>query len=241
MELHLEKTFKAFLYPDGSAINTEDDLKKHLFDNDTTDYPNGSLLHVKQTNEVFILTHGKKMLIPSPEIFSNFGWSWDNLVDVDQSVTDSLPNTSPYFISLIRPHPAGVIMKAYPSGQYYLIGDSEKYAITSKSLVDEIWNDPQKEYSIAVNDQSDSHTLSCSIPSASLEAGSFDCTFDEYNLVGSIGKSYHFYIDFPRSCDISKIHFTDINMSFVTDKSTTTVKQSLQNIILSLINRYANK
>lgn len=60
-EITLSKTYQAFLYPTADTATTEDQLHNFLFDGNQTKYPNGSLLHLKPTNEVFLIrVTGKK-------------------------------------------------------------------------------------------------------------------------------------------------------------------------------------
>src|SRR3989339_50121 len=76
-EITLEKTYRAFLYTEGKQINDKDSLREYLFRENKSQYPNGSLLHLKPTDEVFLLSDGRKILFPGPEIFRAFGYSFD--------------------------------------------------------------------------------------------------------------------------------------------------------------------
>jgi len=239
--LYFERTFKAFLLSDGKTIESANELKEYLFENNKLEYPNGSLLHVKQTDEVFVLTHGKKMLITSPQLFELFGWSWDNLIDIDKAKADKIANTDPPYLSISNQHPAGTLIKSYPSGKYYLVWDKEKLPIASSSIVQEVLDMKDKELSIAVTDRGNERLLSCPISSNSLKSEKISCLFDEYKLRESLGNYYYFYFKLPDSCDLETAEIEKVNLKFITDKSSITVRQSLKDIIASLINRYAYK
>ena len=131
-DVTLAKTYQAFLNPTADTITSEDQLRSLLFEDNKTKFPNGSLLHLKPTNEVFLITHGKKILFPGPEILLAFGYSFDNLIDVEQSDIDQFPNADQKVFLWTMPHPDGTIFQAFPSHTLYLVSDGKKYPIAEQ-------------------------------------------------------------------------------------------------------------
>jgi len=231
----LSKTYQAYLDPTTDAITDEQQLHDLLFDGNKTKYPNGSLLHLKPTNEVFLITHGKKILFPGPEILQAFGYSFDNLIDVDQSDIDQFPNTDQRFFSWTMPHPDGTIFQSFPSHALDLVFNGKKYPIASKELLDKVW---PENYTIPVSDPNPDDILKCSVMSAA--AKGISCKFDDSRL-SDIGGYYLFSVNFPTTCTVADIHPGNSQISFSSEKSFATVKNSLKMIVASALNRYFYK
>ncbi len=238
LDIHLEKTYRAFLYPEGESIDSKKKLKKIIFDGNNTKYPNGSLLHLKTTNEVFLISRGKKILFPGPEIFEAFGYSWENLISVDKSVIDQFPNHEKKNLIWSHHHPDGTIFQAFPSHELYIIVDNVKRRIVSKELLDKVW---PKNYSIAVSDPNPKDRLACNIASKDLSSKKITCRFDSKLLMSSLGGYYLFSSKIPSDCNIKDIYFKNAKITLVTEKSIATAKSSLKNIITSIVNRYVYK
>jgi hypothetical protein len=230
----LAKTYQAFLYPSADVVEAEDQLRNLLFEDNKTEFPNGSLLHLKPTNEVFLITHGKKILFPGPEILQAFGYSFDNLIDVDQSDIDQFPNADQRVYLWTMPHPEGTIFQSFPSHALFLVSDGKKYPIANKDLLDKVW---PGNYAIPVSDPNPNDTLKCEAKNAS---NGISCHFDGSTLSG-IGGYYLFSVKFPTNCAIDNIHSAASKISFSSEKSIATIKDSLKNIAASVLNRYFYK
>ncbi|MCX6766392.1 MAG: hypothetical protein NT170_01240 [Candidatus Moranbacteria bacterium] len=233
-EVSLAKTYQAFLNPTADAITSEEQLRNLLFEDNKTKFPNGSLLHLKPTNEVFLITHGKKILFPGPEILLAFGYSFDNMIDVEQSDIDQFPSADQKVFLWTMPHPDGTIFQSFPSHALYLVSDGKKYPIASKELLDSVW---PENYAIPVSDPGSASALKCETPNA---AKGISCQFDGSSLSG-IGGYYLFTVNFPTNCAIDNIHPAASKISFSSEKSIATVKESLKNIVASVLNRYFYK
>lgn len=230
----LTKTYQAFLNPTTDEITSEEQLHSLLFEDNKTKFPNGSLLHLKPTDEVFLITHGKKILFPGPEILQTFGYSFDNMIDVEQSDIDQFPNADQRVYLWTMPHPDGTIFQSFPSHALYLISDGKKYPIADKELLSSVW---PENYVIPVSDPESANTLKCE---TSNTAKGISCQFDDSNLSG-IGGYYLFLVKFPTNCAIDNIHPADSKISFSSEKSIATIKDSLKNIVASALNRYFYK
>ncbi|MDD3487145.1 MAG: hypothetical protein PHF35_02065 [Candidatus Moranbacteria bacterium] len=231
VSVSLARTYKAFLYPTGDPIANDGQLHDFLFQDNKTPYPSGTLLHLKTTDQVFLLTDGKKILFPSPEIFTAFGYSFDNLVDVDQSVIDQLPDADQKTFSRSMDHPDGTLFEAYPSHSLFLVFQGKKYPIEDKSMVERI---SPRNYSIVVNDYDPADILKCESENKS---GRVSCHFDG-SQISKIGRYYYFTVDFPADCSIGKVHPENSTISFYSERSLATVKDSLKTIAASVLNRY---
>lgn len=230
----LAKTYQAFLYPSADVVADEDQLRSLLFEDNKTEFPNGSLLHLKPTNEVFLITHGKKILFPGPEILQSFGYSFDNLTDVDQSDIDQFPNADQRVYLWTMPHPDGTIFQSFPSHTLFLVSDGKKYPIASKDLLDKVW---PENYAIPVSDPTSVNTLKCETLNT---AKGISCQFDGSTLSG-IGGYYLFSVNFPANCTIDNVHPAVSKISFSSEKSIATIKDSLKTIVASALNRYFYK
>ena len=230
----LAKTYEAFLFPTADTISDENQLRDLLFDSNKTQYPNGSLLHLKPTNEVFLISRGKKILFPGPEILQAFGYSFDNLVDVEKSDIDQFPDADQKVYLWTMPHPDGTIFQAYPSHSLFLVFDGKKYPIAGKDLLNKVW---PENFTIPVSDTGAENILKCATKNT---ASGISCQFDDSKL-SSIGGYYFFTVDFPSNCQIENIHPGDSQIRFSSDRSFATVKDSLKNIAASALNRYFYK
>jgi len=233
-EVSLEKTYEAFLLPSAETITNEDQLHSFLFDGDKAKYPNGSLLHLKPTNEVFIITHGKKILFPGPEIFQAFGYSFDDLTEVDQSEIDQFPDANPKTFLWTMPHPDGTIFQAFPSHSLYLIFDGKKYPIASQDLLSKVW---PSNFEVAISDSSNDNKLPCKNTG---KQNQVSCQFDSSKL-SDIGGYFLFSMKFPENCQIENVHPDNSEIRFFSEKSTATIKDSIKNMAASVLNRYFYK
>lgn len=233
-EVSLAKTYETFLFPTVDTITDENQLRDLLFDGNKTKYPNGSLLHLKPTNEVFLISRGKKILFPGPEILQAFGYSFDNLTDVQQSDIDQFPDAGQKVYLWTMTHPDGTIFQAYPSHSLFLVFDGKKYPIAGKDLLDKVW---PENFTIPVSDVSAENILKCEAKNA---ANGIACQFDDSKL-SSIGGYYFFTVDFPSNCQVENIHPGDSQIRFFSERSFSTVKDSLKNIAASALNRYFYK
>lgn len=233
-EVLLTKSYEAFLYPAAEPITTEGWLRELLFDGNKTKYPNGSLLHLKPTNEVFLISRGKKILFPGPEILTAFGYSFDNLTDVEQSDIDQFPNADQRVFLWTMPHPDGTVFQSFPSHVFYLVFDGRKYPIENKDILDKAW---PGNFTIPVSDYDPKDNLSCRGKSGS---DRLSCRFDNL-LLPSIGRYYFFTMKYPENCRIESVHPGKSSIRFFSEKSMATVKESLRNIAASTLNRYFYK
>jgi hypothetical protein len=234
-EIKMEKTYQAFLFPDGDPITDEGKLKEKLFFDNNSKYPNGSLLHLKPTNEVFFISQGKRILFSGPEVFRAFGFSFENMIDVDKSALDQFPEADQDVLLWTHPHPDGTIFQSFPSHKLYLIADGNKYLIADKSLLDSIW---KENYSVPVGDENPDNLLVCGANAEDIAKQKISCHFDSQQLMSSLGKYYYFSIKFPEKCAISDFHVRNAQIDFIAEKSYSTVKDSLRNIFASILNRY---
>jgi len=234
-EISLEKTYQAFLYPEGEAIANTDELKSLLFKDNNTRFPNGTLLHLKPTDEVFIISEGKRILFPGPEIFFAFGYSFENLVDVEKSALDQYPEADPQTFLWSQPHPNGTIFQGFPSHSLFLILNGQKLRIASEDILKEAW---PEYYTIPIDDLSPENRLACQISDKEYAQGTINCTFDTDKLPLSIGKYYLFTLEYKGSCDVADVHFDTARINFIADKSYATVKDTVRTIFALILNRY---
>ena len=230
-EVAVTKTYQAFLFPTEETISDESRLRDLLFTENKTKYPNGSLLHLKPTNEVFFLSRGKKILFPGPEILRAFGYSFDYLIDVQQSDIDQFPNADKRVFLWTMPHPDGTIFRSYPSHSLFFVFDGKKYPIANKDLLDKVW---PENFTIPVSDASPDNFLRCDVEKTS---NKISCRFDAAMLSG-IGGYYQFSVKYPSDCPVAKIHPDDSRIRFFSEQNFSTVKESLRNIAASALNRY---
>lgn len=231
----LEKTYQAFLFPEGPAISSAEELKNLLYENNSTRYPNGTLLHLKPTDEVFVISEGKRILFPGPEIFFAFGYSFDNLIDVDQATLDQYPEADPKTFLWTLPHPDGTIFEGFPSHSFYLTLGGQKRLITNEDILKEAW---PEYYAIPIDDLSSENRLSCQISEKDYLKGATKCTFDTDKLPLSIGKYYLFALEYPESCKVANVHIDSARIDFIAEKSYSTVKDTIRTIFASILNRY---
>lgn len=236
LEMSLRKTYKAFLFPESSELSNAGKLREIVFSDNKTKYPNGSLLHVRSTNQVFFISHGKKILFPGPEIFGAFGYSFDNLTEVDMAAIDEFDDAENGVFLWTMTHPDGTIFESYPSHRLFVISGGEKYPIVSKDLLKEVWPD---FYTVAVSDEGASEGLICQ-PALKKFSEKLFCHFDLAQL-SSIGRYHLFTIEFPENCPVENIHPASSQVRYISEKSMATFKTSMKTIAASIFNRYFYK
>lgn len=234
-QITLEKTYQAFLYPDGEPIKDKIELGDLLFRDNKSQYPNGSLLHLKPTDEVYLLTDGKKILFPGPEIFRAFGYNFDNLVEVEKSSLDQFPNADDRVFLWTHPHPDGTLFQAYPSHKIYLIADGKKREIENAGDLSGLW---PKYFTIPVNNTDSKNKLVCSPGVQESRSGKIFCRFDRQSLPSSLGGYYNFILKYTDTCAVADIHAKTASVRLVSGKSFATVKDSFRKIFASVVNRY---
>ena len=232
----LRKTYQAFLFPEGEEIADAGKLREILFADNKTKYPNGSLLHVKSTNQVFFISHGQKTLFPGPEIFEAFGYSFDNLTDVDSATIDEFKDADIGVFLWTIPHPDGTIFETYPSRRLFVTNNGKKYPIASEEILKGVWPD---FYTIAVGDENASENLDCQ-PALGKFSRKFFCRFDLAQLSG-IGRYHLFTAKFPSRCSVANIHPDDSQVRYISEKSLAVFKTSVRDIAASVLNRYFYK
>ncbi len=233
--INLRKTYKSFLSPDGEVIADAEKLHGMIFADNPTKYPNGSLLHVKSTNQVFFISRGQKMLFPGPEIFEAFGYSFDNLTDVDAATINDFKDAQDEVFLWTMSHPDGTILESFPSHRLFLVFEGKKYPIGSEEILKEVWPD---FYAIAVGDESADNTLTCNPRKNS--SGSVSCQFD-LKLLSGIGRYHYYMIDFPQNCPVASVQPDYSEVRYVSEKSLPVFKQSLREIASSIFSRYFYK
>jgi len=232
----LRKTYRAFYSPEGEEISDVGKLREIVFSGNKTKYPNGSLLHVKSTNQVFFISRGQKMLFPGPEIFGAFGFSFDNLTDVDTATIDEFKDAGVGVFLWTIAHPDGTIFETYPSHRLYVVSGGKKYPIASEELLKEIWPD---FFTVAVGDENPGENLTCQ-PAQRKFSKKFFCRFDLQSLSG-IGRYHFFTAKFPSECSVANIHPDYSQVRYISEKSLATFKTSMKNIAASVLNRYFYK
>jgi hypothetical protein len=156
------------------------------------------------------------------------------LIDVEQSDIDQFPNADQRVFLWTMPHPDGTIFQSFPSHALYLVSDGKKYLIADKDLLNSVW---PENYAIPVSDPHPENTLKCETISA---AKGISCQFDGTKL-SDIGGYYLFSVTFPKNCTVDNIHPNSSQISFSSEKSFATVKDSLKTIAASALNRYFYK
>ncbi|MDP1845843.1 MAG: hypothetical protein Q8L09_03780 [Candidatus Moranbacteria bacterium] len=234
----LERTYQAFLYPAGPDINSQDELRNLLYIDNSTKYSNGTLLHNKPTDRVFLISHGKKILFPGPEILLAFGYGFDYMVDVDQSVIDQYPEADEGVFLWTLPHPDGIIFESFPTHSFYLILNGQKRLITDPNFMDKAW---PEHYSIPVNDITPANRSQCQISAKDYTNGNIKCAFYADNLPVALGKYYLFTLEYQDVCLVENIHINNALINFRPAKSYATIKDTIRTIFASILNRYIQK
>lgn len=237
-EIRIRKTYRAFLFPEGDPVRNEEELRNLIFFENNTKYPNGSLLHLKPTDEVYLISDGKKILFPGPEIFRAFGYDFANLTDVDKSALDQFPDAEKKVFLWTQPHPNGTIFLAFPSHKSYLIHDGQKHRIENPDSLKNIWAD---SFSIAAQDEDSQKPFDCGVDPRNLPKRKTSCQFDTFAIPESIGRYYFFTIGFSDKCDVSDLEIETAEISFRAEKSYSSMKDSLRVIFASILNRYIYK
>ncbi|MDD5489952.1 MAG: hypothetical protein PHP25_04720 [Candidatus Moranbacteria bacterium] len=234
-QITIEKTYQAFLYPDGEPIKDKGELRDLLFRDNKSPYPNGSLLHLKPTDEVYLLTDGKKILFPGPEIFRAFGYNFDNLAEVEKSTLDQFPNADDRVFLWTHPHPNGTLFQAYPSHKIYLVVDGKKREIENVQDLSNLW---PNYFTIPVDDAEKNNQFVCPPDAQQTKNGKVFCRFDRQKMPSSLGGYYNFALKYPDSCPIAGVNIEKASIRLVTGKTFATVKDSFRSIFASVLNRY---
>ncbi len=79
---------------------------------------------IKSQDSIFIISDGKKIVVPSPQIFDGLKYDWEKVVPAEEKEA-RIHSGSPAFLSLASPHPNGTILEDAASGNYYLVDNGE--------------------------------------------------------------------------------------------------------------------
>ena len=234
----LNKTYQAYLLPLGDPITSGDQLRQYLFQNNSSDFPNGTLLHFKVTDQVYLLSQGQKILFPGPEIFNAFGYSFNNLTDVDQATLDQFPDSPTKVFAWSMPHPDDTIFESYPSHKLFLIANGQKHEIADEKILSGVW---PKNFTIVVSDTTAENTLTCRPTGIQNGSDNINCRFDSQLFSQSFGGYYNFTLIYPQDCSVANLHVDSAGIDLESEKTLSAIKNSFRNIFTSILNRYLGK
>lgn len=178
----IAKSYKAFFYPEGGALNILDTREEN------------SLVSIDDS--VFIIGNRQKTPIDSTVTFESLGYNWDNL---STNTTDLSLYEKQKLADINAAHPTGTILKTTGSNYYYFIENSTKRKIVNPT-VGNIKN------AIAVDEKSLTKNDSCILEKNKLFNKKYSCSVPLSQLVSLIGKDYRFAItDLPADVKIKKI------------------------------------
>jgi hypothetical protein len=178
----IQKSYKAFFYPETSALN------------DLGSREENSLVSIDDS--VFIIGNQRKTPIDSTTTFESLGYSWNNL----KSNETDLSNYEKQKLADINvAHPAGTILKAKETSNFYFIENLTKRKLLNYS--------PEKiKNAILVDDKSLLKNDFCILEKNRIFNKKYSCTVPISQIADFIGKDYRVTIaNIPSDIKIKKI------------------------------------
>jgi hypothetical protein len=170
---------------------TKTKFEKLTLSKELAGFLDGTLIQDQES--IFIISDGKKIIIPSPEIFDQLKYNWEKVVRVEKKEA-RIHSNSPFPLTLTASHPNGTIFKDNLSENYYLVKNGElkildyeeynqSYSAIEPIELDRI--DPKEKITFSLNKKG-----SCLIELSDL-------------LKAEEGNAYHFKL--PEAIQVSKI------------------------------------
>jgi len=113
---------------------TQTELASYATGADIATYPNGTLLRNTSDDKVYLISDGKKRLIPGPIFFEDMGYQWTNVIGVAASHLDLYTTGSNVRTSKI--HPNGTLVRVQDTNTIYFIESGKKRHVTSPQVLE---------------------------------------------------------------------------------------------------------
>lgn len=158
------------------------DVTQSVLDSYTTGaaietYPTGKIIRDTSSNKIYVISGATKLYVPSPWIFEELGYNWNNVMSVSNAHASRYTDGSN--LTSVMAHPNGALIKIANGGTVYLIEGGNKRAIVSPAVFEDQgfeWDD------IVIVSQAETNSYTVGNPVA---------TFTDGNLLkGTDGKVY---------------------------------------------------
>ncbi len=129
-----QKGYESMLFPSGEPLASQEELKKLLWSENPSDFPNGSLVSNNET--VYFITRGKYFPISSEVDFIKLGFRWENVKPMDSDELAQFEKGEKLYN--FSSHPDGTVLKD-PEGNFFLVWDRERRPIPKKEWLAKTW------------------------------------------------------------------------------------------------------
>ncbi|MDX9913453.1 MAG: hypothetical protein RBS77_02640 [Candidatus Moranbacteria bacterium] len=178
----VEKSYKAFFYPEGSVLTNLDSKEENTL--------------ISIDDSVFIIGNQQKTPIDSTVTFESLGYDWNNLA---ANTTDLSLYEKQKLADINAAHPTGTILKTTGNNYYYFVENYTKRKIVNPAA-------GNIKNAIAVDEKSSAKYDVCVLEKNKLFNRKYSCSVPLSQIVNLIGKDYRFTIaDLPTDIKIKKI------------------------------------
>ncbi len=176
------KAYPGQFYPLGEEINTSQELKNHLFSPESLGLANGQL--ISNEKAVYIISQGKRIPFAEPGIFTRLGYSWGDVVPVEDLEINPAQLERGELIQEASFHPAGTILES-SSGELFLIWEKQRLPIASRNILEEVY---PNFYTVKAKKVDPQEVGFCHLQGA--EVSEVDCSFVLPSKTGELPGSY---------------------------------------------------
>jgi hypothetical protein len=223
----VHKAYPSQFYPLGETLETPAELRNHLFSPESLGLANGQLVANKKA--VYRISQGQRIPFAEPEIFTGLGYSWDEVVPVENLEVDPAQLERGELIQEASFHPSGTILED-PSGELFLVWERQRLPIASRDLLKEFYPD---FYTIKTKEAQPQEIGFCRLQG--VEASKTSCSLDLPKEIGELPGSYVLIIEGNLA---EKITHAQVRFDTLGNFDSQTARISLKNIKDQLYIRY---
>jgi hypothetical protein len=212
-------------YPTQFAITKNSDfLESSTISENQIGFADGSL--VSYGLSAYIVSGNKIYPIGDPDIFTNQGYAWTDLITIDGAEFSFYEKQK--LFTLTSAHPDDTVFSDPQSGNWYLIKDGEKHRLPSEKIAHS-WLANRSP--IVVSEQSLKILGSCRLKKELL--GNYSCFIPLNDKEDTAGKYYEFAFAPQKDLKIS-----NLNLLYKKNMTMQNLKLSLRSMILRIKARY---
>lgn len=139
LEVKITKIISKISEEKKKTITRQEDLRDILFDNNDTNFPNGTIFSFKK--DIFILSKGELRRFSSKKVFKTLGFDDSLLRKINKKEFSQfeLGKNIDENLILKKELPQGMIIKS--GNDFFITGTSSVYPIFSETLITKVWDD----------------------------------------------------------------------------------------------------
>jgi hypothetical protein len=219
-EISVRKSFKSFLYPEGTNLGNPKKLT-------ISDLRDGTIATYGQS--AYIISGEEILPIDSELTFSSLGLNWNDAVSAGIDTISLFKKGK--LLTMSSAHPNGIILSTVESNKLFLIKDAFKYPLPNLEIAKQ-WSNNEP---VLVSEKSLAIKENCNLEKNILSLRTYSCKVNLENFSNLLGKDFEFQLKIDNNIKIDKI-----NATFKKTVSSTNIKDTLSIIKKRILANYAS-